>query len=260
MQTVTWKNAWPVIGIDVENIGCGEPQHVYPVPDCYVASKEPLYLKASDNFSLPELCLQWQWLANSKKEFYSLTERPGALRLYTINPTGESYPLLWNCANVLTQKLVCPAFTADFDIDISGLQEGGQAGIVMIGGEYSALAFRKETDGVKLVYFESETIKEKAQIKDTKTKEQKKENVLYSIDVDKKITTGTLRILFDANKVCHMSFCLSNEADFTEIPFSSTPKDHTWVGAKIGIFSTALESCNNHGFADFTNVLVTMIK
>lgn len=260
MQPVTWKNDWPIIGIDVENINCGEPQHSYPVPDCYVSPVKPSYLSASDDFSSTKLSLQWQWMANSQKEFYSLTERPGALRLYSINPTGNPAPMLWNCANVLTQKLVCPAFTADFDIDISGLQENCQAGIVMIGGEYSALAFRKETDGLKLVYFESETIKEKAAIKDTKTKERKTEKILFSIMTDSNITTATFRLSFDKNKVCQMYYRLGSQTEFTEIPYSSVPKDHTWVGAKTGIFSTASESCNNHGFADFTNVLVTMKK
>ena len=259
MQPVAWNNGWPVIGKDTDGTGCGEPQHSYPVPDCYNPGTIPQYLKASDDFSSAELGLQWQWLANSKKEFYSLTERPGALRLYSINPTGKSNPVLWDCANVLTQKIVCPAFTADFELDISGLQNGCQAGILMIGGEYSALAFRKETDGLKLIYFESETIKEKADVKDTKTKERKTENILYSIPVDKSVSTAILRINFSKNKVCQMSYRLQNETFFTQIPFSSIPKDHTWTGAKTGMFSTALEPCNNHSFVDFTNVRVTMI-
>ena len=277
MQPVVWKNDWPVIGIDVEGIDCGEPQHVYPKPtigcdnssdyiscdNAETTSVELFFLKASDDFSSPELGLQWQWLANSKKEFYSLTERPGALRLYSINPTQESSPVLWNCANVLTQKLVCPAFTADFDIDISGLQEGAQAGILMIGGEYAALAFRKEADGWKLVYFESETIKEKAQIKDTNTNDRKVENVLWELPLEASATTSaietaTLRIDFGSDKVCQMSYRLENEPEFTKIPFSFAPKSHTWTGAKTGMFSTALEPRNNHSFVDFTKVLVTL--
>lgn len=260
MQPVVWKNDWPVIGKDVEGIDCGEPQHIYPKPKgCCPTVVEPMFLEASDDFSSTELGLQWQWLANSKKEFFSLTERPGALRLYSLNPTEKSAPVLWNCANVLTQKLVCPSFTADFNIDISGLQNGAQAGIVMIGGEYSALAFRKEKEELKLVYLESETKKPEAAIKDTNTNDVKIENILNSTFVDKSITTAILRIVFSADKVCQMYYKLDGETEFTKIPFSSTPKDHTWVGAKIGMFSTSLEPCDNHGFADFTDVIVTML-
>ena len=256
MQPVIWENDWPVIGKDADGNGCGEPQHFYPKPSGCPTDVEPVYLAASDNFSSPVLGLQWQWLANSKTDFYSLTERPGALRLYCINPTGTPNPVLWNCANVLTQKLVCPAFTADFELDFSGLQQGCQAGILMIGGEYSALAFRKTSDSLKLVYFESETKKEKAQVKDTNTNDQKIETVIYSIDVDSTISTAVFRITFGEDKVCHMYYKLEGEQEFTKIPFTSSPKDHTWVGAKIGMFSTSLESCNNHSFVDFNKVTV----
>lgn len=256
MQPVVWKNDWPVIGLDVEGIDCGEPQHSYPVPDCYSTKVEPLFLKASDDFSSPELSLQWQWMANCKNEFYSLTQHPGHLRLYSINPTSEHNPVLWNCANVLTQKLVCPAFTADFSIDISGLQANSRAGIVMMGGEYAALAFQKETNGLKLICFESETIKEAAEIIDTKTKERKTEKILYSVAVNPNITTATFRLNFDNQKVCRMYYRFGDDISFTEIPNCFIPKGHTWVGAKAGIFSTALEPFGNHGFADFTKVLV----
>lgn len=277
MQPVVWKNDWPVIGKDVEDIDCGEPQHVYPKPTGVPTDVEPTYLAASDDFNSAELGLQWQWLANSKKEFYSLTERPEALRLYSINPTGtssglkhdskpdlnqasepsvQSFPTLWNCANVLTQKLVCPAFTADFSLDISGLKENCQAGILMIGGEYSALAFRKETDGTKLVYVESETKKLEAAIKDTNTNDVKIENILHSTNVDASVATAVLRIVFGADKVCQMYYKLEGDNKFTKIPFSSTPKDHTWVGAKIGVFSTSVDCHISNGFVDVTNVTV----
>ena len=264
MQPVVWKNDWPVIGKDVEGIDCGEPQHVYPKPAGVPTDVEPTYLAASDDFNSTELGLQWQWLANSKKDFYSLTERPGALRLYSINPTicqdaSQSFPVLWNCANVLTQKLVCPAFTADFSLDISGLKENCQAGILMIGGEYSSLAFRKEADGMKLVYVESETKKLKAAIKDTNTNDIKIENILFSTTVDASVATAVLRIVFSADKVCQMYYKLEGENEFTKIPFSSTPKDHTWVGAKVGMFSTAAENQNKPGFADFTKVVLSTL-
>lgn len=251
MQPVTWKEDWPIIGIDKEGTGCGEPQHSYPVPDCYSAPAKPLFLEASDDFSAPELALQWQWLANSNPNYYSLTERPGALRLYSINPTGKPAPILWHCANVLTQKLVCPSFTADFDIDISGLQENCQAGIIMIGGEYSALAFRKDSVGLQLVYFESKTLENNG---------GKTENILYSVPVDDTLTTATLRLTFDKDTICRMHYRFGTQNGFTELPFRFIPENHNWVGGRFGMFSTALESCDNHGFADFTNLVVTMTK
>lgn len=258
MQPVVWKNDWPIIGKDVNGILCGEPQHRYPKPTGVPFCNIPKYLEASDDFSSSELRLQWQWLANSKKEFYSLTERPGALRLYSINSTGKSSPVLWNCANVLTEKLVCPAFTADFHFDFSGLKKGTRVGILMIGGEYAALVLQKETDCLKLIYIESETIKEIAGVKDTKISEGKKENILYSTFVDGELSSAVFRIVFGADKVCCMQYSFEGETTFTPIPFHFTPNSHIWTGAKIGMFSTSLESSNSLSYADFTKVSVTM--
>ena len=256
MQPVIWKNDWPVIGKDVEGIDCGEPQHEYQKPSGCPTEVEPVYLAASDDFNSPILGLQWQWLANSKQEFYSLTERPGALRLFSINPTKQTPPILWNCANVLTQKLVCPSFTADFDLDISGLQAGAMAGILMIGGEYSSLAFCRDSLGVKLIYFESETKKPDAIIKDTNTNDVKLEKVVFELPIESSVTTAALRILFDADRACHFAYQLDADTEFTYLPFTSTPKDHTWVGAKIGMFSTVVDASANCGYIDFLKVTV----
>lgn len=129
----------------------------------------------------------------------------------------------------------------------------------MLGGEYCALAFRKTTDGLTLVYFESETKQPDAAIKDTNTTDIKQEHILYSTSVDTSTTTAVFRIVFDVDKLCHMSYQLEGDTGFTKLPFSFLPKDHTWVGARIGMFSTALDSSNTHGFADFTNVTVTIL-
>lgn len=243
LQPVVWENDWPIIGQDVSGTGCGEPQLKYKKPSgCPLVS--PHYLAASDDFNSETLGLQWQWLANTKPDFYSLTARPGALRLYSLNPTNEFSPPLWNCANVLTQKIVCPAFVADFTIDISGLEENERAGVLMIGNEYTSLGFRKDSEGLRLVYFVSETDENN----------QKCEKGLYSISVESNKSIAILRIIFDKNKTCQMFFRFLGDESFTAIPFYSCPKGHTWTGAKTGIYSTALDLSNHKGFVDFLNV------
>lgn len=243
LQPVIWENDWPVIGKDVSGNGCGEPQLTYKKPSgCPIVS--PHYLEASDDFCSERLGLQWQWLANVTPDFYSLTARNGALRLYSKNPAGEESPLLWNCANVLTQKIVCPAFIADYKIDIRGLKENERAGILMIGNEYASLAFQKDAGGLRLVYFVSET--------DENNK--KREQELYSIDVESSDFIATLRIIFDKSKTCQMFYRFESDEVFSAIPFYSCPKDHTWTGAKTGMYSTALDTSVHNGFVDFLSV------
>ncbi len=64
------------------------------------------------------------------------------MRLYCKNPSGKAEPILWECSNVLTEKLVCPYFRASVCVDISALSEQEQAGMVMMGGHYAYLAVR----------------------------------------------------------------------------------------------------------------------
>ena len=247
LQPVIWENDWPVIGKDVDNTGCGEPQLIYKKPSgC--PKVPPVYLSASDNFNKDTLGLQWQWFANMREEFQSLTERKGALRLYSIPSSAGTSSLLWNCANILTQKIICPQFIADYTIDISGLKENERAGVLILGAEYAALAFYKHADGTRLVYFESITDENN----------HKAEKELYSINVESIQAAAVLRIIFSKDKTCRMAFRFINDFGFTELPFYTVPKDHTWTGAKTGMFSTGLESSSDMGFADFLNVNISL--
>ena len=245
LQPVVWKNDWPIIGKVIDNTGCGEPGRRYQKPSgCPYVS--PTYLAASDDFSKETLRLQWQWNANVKKDFYSLTERKGALRLFSRNSTDAPSPLLWNCANLLTQKIVCPQFISDFTLDISGLKENERAGVIIIGSEYASLAFYKESGSLLLRYLESET----------KENGEKTEKNLHSIPVELSNFIATLRIIFDEAETCRMAYRFSENHTFQEVPFYNRPKNHTWTGAKIGMYSTRLEPCNHTGFVDILNVSV----
>ena len=104
-----------------------------------------------------------------------------------------------------------------------------------------------------------ETIKDTSDINNIKIKEQKAEKILYSTKVDNFCSSAAFRIKFNTDKVCQMYYKLENETEFTKIPFRTVPKNHSWVGAKLGIFSTALESCIPPGFADFIKVSVTAL-
>ena len=249
LQPVTWKDNWPVIGKEIGHTGCGEPQLQYAKPTgC--PSVSPVYLEASDSFSSDTLGLQWQWFANPKPDFYSLTARSGALRLYSINPTQKAEPFLWNCANVLTQKIVCPQFRADFTLDVSGLQPNERAGALIIGAEDMSLAVQKNDSSLMLICFESFTGKDHV----------KQERGLFSIPVESLTSVISFRISFYKNRVCRMSYCLAPEAGSTELPFDFVPSAHTWTGVKTGIYSTVLDQSIHAGFADFLNVFVSPIS
>ncbi|BCJ96888.1 glycoside hydrolase [Anaerocolumna cellulosilytica] len=225
LQPVAWKNGWPMIGIDTNGDGIGEPVLEYKKPEGATSTKicEPA---TSDNFESSQLGLQWQWLANYSDSFYSLTEEKGRLCLYPLNTTGDSKALLWNCANVLTQKIVCPAFTAVTRMDITVLPVGARSGMIMIGARYSALYVEKTEEALKAVYVEAQG--EGKDLKEEVIKEYdlKAEKILY------------LKTRFYEDQTSEFLFSTDGET-WSEPTKRFNPEGATWVGAKIGIFAVS---------------------
>lgn len=261
MQPVVWENDWPVMGENAKD-GCGEPCLIYKKPNTGVA-EEPCSLEASDDFEESKLNLMWQWLGNSRENFYSLTAKPGFLRLYALNPSGEKEPVLWNCSNVLTQKLVCPFFKASACLHTDGLRENEQAGMVMMGGHYAYLAVRLVNGEKILVYAEAYdaedgSIKEKT---NTLKLVENMEKVIFSFAMEEGKDGPEFK----------MFYTLGDEE--TAVSTNFMPSDHTWVGAKIGLFATALgenvsgkdfeengsQACSKGGCADFEYIHVTSL-
>ncbi len=63
LQPMSWVNNWPVIGIDKDGDGKGEPVLTYKKP----SGKSPYGIitpPESDEFNAPSPGLQWQWQAN----------------------------------------------------------------------------------------------------------------------------------------------------------------------------------------------------
>ena len=152
LQKVEWKEGWPVMGIHVNGL-TGEPATVYKKPSScpMVTPYEP---DTSDDFKNNTLGLQWQWMANKKEEYYSLEHN--TLRLHCVNITNIEKPILWQCGNILTQKITCPSFIMETKLDITNVAEEGRSGVCMLGGQYSSLQFRKENNTIYMEHMMSE--------------------------------------------------------------------------------------------------------
>jgi beta-xylosidase len=239
LEPVAWSDGWPAIGTNIAD-GCGEPVTEWKCPDTGWR-EEPCYLEASDSFDGEDLNRMWQWLGNPDADFYSLTERKGMLRLYSKNPSGKPQPVLWECSNVLTQKLVCPEFEAECQLEVEALKEGDRAGLVMMGGTYAFLAVRRSRLGHALVYGTSQEAGKK------KTEEV---TTIAKLPADAK----TVRLFLTLTKGAqiHMYYQMGNCAKAeVEEAASFHPSDHTWVGAKLGIFAVADDVAGECGYADF---------
>jgi beta-xylosidase len=126
---VYWTDGWPMIGEDLDNDGVGEMiwQHKKP----YSAETVTPHLPAAgDEFDQPELGLQWSWNHKDRPDRWSLTERPGYLRLKACRPVGNGG--FYRACNTLTQRLMGETGTIDTVLDTSGMIDGQYAGMCLL--------------------------------------------------------------------------------------------------------------------------------
>ena len=121
LQPVVWKDDWPEMGQG------GLPVIEGPVPDTGRSAPADR-LQDSDEFSAATLGLQWSWNHNPDDAHWSLTQRPGYLRLQ-----ANEAKYLVGARNVLTQILQGPASEITARLELNGLGERQRAGLVLFG-------------------------------------------------------------------------------------------------------------------------------
>ena len=134
------KEGFPVVGTD------GKVPEMVSVPGTRPGyGYEPL--NGDDDFEYTpdgngkiELKPFWQFNHNPVKELWSVTDRPGAYRIYS----GKICSSLVYGYNTLTQRTFGPESEAQVTIDGSRLNEGDYAGISAFMGCYGAVALTKE--------------------------------------------------------------------------------------------------------------------
>jgi len=119
MQPVRWMEDWPVMGEG------GQPVATAKKPDVgrvYPAS-EP---QTSDEFNTRLLGPQWEWNHNPDNAHWSLSERPGFLRLHAM-PADD----LLSARKTLTLTPQDPALNAVVLLDVKGMADNQRAGLGM---------------------------------------------------------------------------------------------------------------------------------
>jgi beta-xylosidase len=237
LQPMTWRNDWPVMGVDRDGTGNGEPVMKWPKPkgtEKY-AAEEP---QTTDEFNSPALGLQWQWNANPSSAWYSLTARKGFLRLYA-TPKPEGAANLWAVPNLLLQKFPAPKFTVTTRIDAAGAKSGDRSGLLIMGSDYAYLAVIRDGNEYRLV----KVITKNA---DHGTAE--------TIEASKLLNSGSLylRVSVQPEAICQFSYSDDGKI-FHTIGDKFSAQPGRWIGARVGLFAQATkEAASKHtGFADF---------
>jgi beta-xylosidase/alpha-L-fucosidase len=121
---VTWTNGWPIIGEPGAD-GIGNMVWSAAKP---VKGTKRLTPQTDDEFSAATLAPQWEWHYQPRAEKWSLTERPGFLRLHAFK--GLHGDNLLKVGNVLTQRpLRTSTNVVTVKLDVDGMADGQSAGL-----------------------------------------------------------------------------------------------------------------------------------
>lgn len=240
LQPVKWENDWPIMGENINEKGIGEPVKMYKKPD--VGGNFPIVTPdTSDDFDDDKLGLQWQWQANPKKEWYSLTENPGKLRMFNTNKPHENR-YLWNIPNVLTQLFQSPAFTATVKVELTAKEKGDTAGLGIIGVDYSYICIAFNEGNYKILQVAGH-------VKDEIVTEVKVEEKDYPYN------SVYLQVCLNETGYYYFSYSFDGR-QFTKLGHTFKAKKGHWVGAKIGLFCVNQVNCDSNGYADFDDFIV----
>ncbi len=132
LMPVEWVDGWPMLGVG------GKDAIVYTKPD--VGRQHAVRVPATtDEFGKKKLGLQWQWNHNPDNTRWSLTERPGYMRLKASQAEN-----LRSARNTLTQRVQGPNSTGTVEMDFSALKDGNVAGFGIFQDPYAYVAIRQE--------------------------------------------------------------------------------------------------------------------
>lgn len=306
LQPVSWKNGWPIVGVNPDKDNIGEP--VFEFESKIIAQeafgKGNINDLATDSFDNGKYNLSWQWLGNHYEYFTriigadngngehntnDISNSEGGLCLNALNLSGEDTSIIWKSPNVLTQKIVYPMFETKINVDATGLKDGEKCGVCMTGGQYVAAYIKREKEDKYTV----RTIRSEGGDLD------KKEIVLADLDLEEicrakgiSLDAGLKNISFnlvfdcDDKSITSERMYFANVEDKANVPdlkiylmiednktengidtktfrtdlgIKYSPSDHTWVGAKLGIFALSDNKCdlNKCGYARFKSVITS---
>lgn len=142
LSPVTWNDGWPYFGL-TGNLKRNPRTWIKPNTGFTSEPSDPY--QRNDDFSGPKLANVWQWNHVPVKEKWSLSERPGYLRLHSLPATN-----LWDAKNTLTQRSIGPVSVPQTEITLSGMKSGDVAGLALMNYPYGWIGVRKNEEGYTL--------------------------------------------------------------------------------------------------------------
>lgn len=235
LQPMTWIDGWPVMGVDKDGDGCGDPVLKYKKPN--VGKSYPINNpRESDEFNGYELGKQWQWHANFNEKWHYCAGQKGVLRLFSY-PEPEGGKSLWDVPNLLMQKPTAPNFTCTTKLNFTTSDKylGERTGLVVMGLDYAAIVMENTADGLVL-----------NQVVCKEADKGNVEKVIASVPLQsgevylraKFMDKGMLeKNPLDMKVMVQFSYSLDGKK-FKPLGEAFQAKEGKWIGAKTGVFCT----------------------
>lgn len=245
LQPVTWKDNWPVMGVDKDGDYCGEPVTTYRKPK--TSGKVQVVNPAeSDEFSDTRLGLQWQWHANYNETF-GMPTAFGSYRVYT-HKVSEKFQNLWEVPNLLLQKTPSDKFTATTKIRFTSKDQNQTGGLLMMGLDYSGLVVKRVGNDFQLLQISCKSA-DKGKPQTEQLIATLKPTAVDQIDYQ----PGThidiyMRMSVNDGKM-HFSYSLDGKK-YTKCGTEFTMREGKWIGAKIGFVAYEPGQKTNRGWID----------
>ena len=245
LQPVTWRDNWPVMGIDKDGDYCGEPVMRYRKPKTRenVSVVNPV---ESDEFDRPAMGLQWQWQANYDQTF-GMPTTFGTFRIYNFKHAQDA-PNLWDVPNMLLQKTPADNFTATAKLRITSKADHQVGGVIMMGLDYAALVAKRVGEEFLLQQVvcqaadkgKPEKVTDIARLKATQKDEiDYKPGIHLDVYMRMKVNDG------------YCSFAYSLDGKKYHIAGEKFKmKEGKWIGAKIGMVSYEPEGNTDRGWVE----------
>ena len=246
LQPVTWKDNWPVMGVDKDGDYCGDPVMTYRKPKTSSAKVEVQNPVESDEFNSPFIGKQWQWHANYSQMF-GMPTAFGTFRIYT-HKLSKDFVNLWEVPNLMLQKTPADKFTATAKIRFTAKDQNQFGGLIMMGLDYSALVVKRVGDEFQLQRVtcksadkgKAETVEVIATLKPTSV-----DTIDYQPGIHEDIY---LRMKVDAGK-CEFYYSLDGKK-YKSAGAEFNMREGKWIGAKIGFVAAEPAGKANRGWID----------
>ncbi len=235
LNPMTWVDGWPVIGIDKDGDGCGDPVRKHRKPA----------LQATPVPAVQDPGLLYQWEANYNDHFGF--DIPNGLKRIFGHKLSDDTTDLRQVPNVWLMKFPAENFTLTSKVRISAKQtsEGVSSGIMVIGTDYGRLGLRKEGDMFRVQYAVStepgkEEVRDLGLVKPTRVYEA---GLYPNLECDL-----WLRVEVSKEAQCRLSYSTDGRG-FKEAGLFKADRG-AWMGAKLGFYSIVPAEIRERGWID----------